>query len=486
MAWQTMFNSKAFSPTTTLTQEIGPSDTRIYVADVSVFPAVPTLATIGIASDLAEVVRVTAIGNNFIDVERGYVGAAKSFTANAPISRNFSSKDQDIIQANLQFLKDNALFEVKAENIPANGISNDKLAQTATNTIKGRKSASQGNVEDLSASDVRTMLDIQKGADVTNTVLEAAGDTTIADNDKLVLVDVSVSSGSKIRTVLWSAIKTALNNLFVPKTRMVNNKALSEDISLTAADVGADASGTASTAVSNHNSSSSAHSAQFGNKQNKITAQGLLKGLGDGSVAQATPGEDYQLPIPAGTYATPDDAKVFVVTFTENTGDLTGTYTSDKTLAEIAAAYNANKNIIGRFASNNDRVMRLMYVQNESFIQMGYLYSNGIVMFDSSSSNLWTETIYEFMRPSDISELLPSSGYSLNENTIYNVSSPVGTYVFTPPEVGWAHGKFTTSSSVSVSFSGTFIGAAPTIEANKAYEFDVFDSVWAVQEVVSG
>lgn len=28
-------------------------------------------------------------------------------------------------------------------------------------------------------------------------------------------------------------------------------------------------------------------------------------------------------------------------------------------------------------------------------------------------------------------------------------------------------------------------GAAPTIEASKAYEFDVFDGVWAVQEVVS-
>ena len=295
MAWQTMFNTKAFSPTTTLTQEIGSSDTRIYVEDVSVFPAVPTLATIGIAPDLSEVVRVTAIGNNFIDVERGYVGAAKSFTANTPISRNFSSKDQDIIQANLQFLKDNALFDVKAENIPANSISNDKLAQTATNTIKGRKSASQGNVEDLSASDVRTMLDIQKGADVTNTVLEAAGDTTIADNDKLVLVDVSVSSGSKIRTVLWSAIKTALNNLFVPKTRTVNNKALSEDISLTAADVGAEATGTASTAVANHNSSSSAHSAQFGNKQDNITVSGMLKGTG-ASVVAAAAGTDYALP----------------------------------------------------------------------------------------------------------------------------------------------------------------------------------------------
>ena len=409
MAWQTMFNTKAFSPTTTLTQEIGSSDTRIYVADVSVFPAVPTLATIGIASDLAEVVRVTAIGNNFIDVERGYVGAAKSFTANAPISRNFSSKDQDIIQANLQFLKDNALFEVKAENIPANSISNDKLAQTATNTIKGRKSASQGNVEDLSASDVRTMLDIQKGADVTNTVLEAAGDTTIVDNDKLVLVDVSVSSGSKIRTVLWSAIKTALNNLFVPKTRTVNNKALSEDISLTAADVGADATGTATSAVSNHNSDSNAHSSIF-------------------------------------------------------------------------AAYVKNTLKINNKALSSD----ISLSANDVGADAQGSASSAVSSHNSASGA--HEALFDKKQDVPLSSSsFPTSGTALAANTIYTVSG-VGTYAFTAPTTGnkWAHGKFTTGSTVNVSFNGTFQGAAPSIEANKAYEFDVFDSVWAVQEVVSG
>ena len=127
------------------------------------------------------------------------------------------------------------------------------------------------------------------------------------------------------------------------------------------------------------------------NKQNKITAQGLLKGLGDGSVTGATPGEDYQLPIPAGTYATsPASATV-----------------------------------------------------------------------------------------------LPASGTALTADTIYAVVAAVGTYAFMPPATGWAHGMFTTDSSVSVSFSGTFMGAAPTIEASKVYEFDVFDGVWAVQEVVS-
>ena len=409
MAWQTMFNSKAFSPTTTLTQEIGSSDTRIYVEDVSVFPAVPTLATIGIASDLAEVVRVTAIGNNFIDVERGYVGAAKSFTANAPISRNFSSKDQDIIQANLQFLKDNALFEVKAENIPANSISNDKLAQTATNIIKGRKSVGQGNIEDLSASDVRTMLDIQKGADVTNTVLEAAGDTTIADNDKLVLVDVSVSSGSKIRTVLWSAIKTALNNLFVPKTRTVNNKALSEDISLTAADVGADATGAATAAVSNHNSDSNAHGSLF-------------------------------------------------ATYVKNTLKINNkALSSDISLSANDVGADAQGSASSAVSSHN----------SASGAHEALFDKKQDVPLSSSS--------------------FPTSGTALAANTIYAVSG-VGTYAFTAPTTGnkWAHGKFTTGSTVNVSFNGTFQGAAPSIEANKAYEFDVFDSVWAVQEVVSG
>ena len=81
--------------------------------------------------------------------------------------------------------------------------------------------------------------------------------------------------------------------------------------------------------------------------------------------------------------------------------------------------------------------------------------------------------------------LLPASGTALTANTIYAVATAVGTYVFTPPTSGWAHGNFTTGSSVSVSFSGTFMGAAPAIEASKTYEFDVYDGVWAVQEVVS-
>lgn len=86
-----------------------------------------------------------------------------------------------------------------------------------------------------------------------------------------------------------------------------------------------------------------------------------------------------------------------------------------------------------------------------------------------------------------LSSSLPASGAALTANTIYNVSSPVGTYVFTPPASGWAHGTFSTAASVAVSFvsGANYLGEAPAIEASKTYEFDVYNGVWAVQEVVS-
>ena len=295
MAFKTMFNPKAFSPQTVLSQDVGTSDTRIYVDDVSVFPATPTLATIGADSSAAETVRVTAIGSNFIDVERGYVGSAKAFTANTVIARNFSSADQQIIQDNLIHLNDVKLEEVETDDIVGNAVTNAKLAQVATSTIKGRRSSGTGAVEDLTAAQVREIINVSDGADKTNSVIEAAANVTIADNDAIVIIDASASAGNKTKSVLWSAIKVIFAALYVPLTRTVNNKALSGNISLNASDVGADASGTASTAVSNHNSSSTAHSAQFGNKQDKITVPGMLKGTGEGVVA-AQAGTDYALP----------------------------------------------------------------------------------------------------------------------------------------------------------------------------------------------
>ena len=92
----------------------------------------------------------------------------------------------------------------------------------------------------------------------------------------------------------------------------------------------------------------------------------------------------------------------------------------------------------------------------------------------------------DYQAPAAQASALPTSGTALTANTIYLPTTAVNTYAFKPPtSSGWAHGKFTTGASVNISFSGTFLGAAPTIKANTTYEFDVYNGAWAVQEVVS-
>ena len=110
---------------------------------------------------------------------------------------------------------------------------------------------------------------------------------------------------------------------------------------------------------------------------------------------------------------------------------------------------------------------------------------NGILKGNGSTVQAATAGT-DYMAPPVSVTTLPDSGTALTANTIYAVEDAVGTYAFTPPSRGgWAHGYFATGTSVDISFSGNFLGAAPIIAANKAYEFDVCESIWAVQEIVS-
>lgn len=58
---------------------------------------------------------------------------------------------------------------------------------------------------------------------------------SIADADAVAVVDSA--DDSKTKRVLWSTIKSALGQIFVPLTRKINNKALSSDITLTGDDI---------------------------------------------------------------------------------------------------------------------------------------------------------------------------------------------------------------------------------------------------------
>ena len=60
---------------------------------------------------------------------------------------------------------------------------------------------------------------------------------SLADADGIVITDSAEENTGKL--VLWSKVKELLGKLYVPLTRKINNKALSADITLSAADVGA-------------------------------------------------------------------------------------------------------------------------------------------------------------------------------------------------------------------------------------------------------
>lgn len=211
---------------------------------------------------------------------------------------------------------------------------------------------------------------------------------------------------------------------------------------------------------------------------------GILKGNGS-TVQTAIAGMDY---------ATPDDAKPFVVTFTLNSDH---TATADKTIQEIITAHGAGQMVLGITlyrALGAYILLQLSSVVVEglhdsviftafNIVDVGDMLvifgrqENGVDEFSGGN-------IFLAVKPVS-NTALPDSGTALTANTIYEVADAVGTYAFTPPKSGWAHGTFTTGTSVSVSFTGTFLGTAPSIEASKVYEFDVFDGVWVVQEVVS-
>ena len=91
----------------------------------------------------------------------------------------------------------------------------------------------------------------------------------------------------------------------------------------------------------------------------------------------------------------------------------------------------------------------------------------------------------DYMAPPATATALPTSGTALTANTFYNVYAAVDTYSFKSPFGGWAHGIFTAGTTPNITFTGAIIGKLPDFAADKVYEFDVYDGIWAVQEVVT-
>lgn len=100
--------------------------------------------------------------------------------------------------------------------------------------------------------------------------------------------------------IVLNWIKQQITSLFVPISREINGKDLSTDITLDASDVGAvdtaDVGVADGVASLDSNGKVPGTQLDLSGKQNKITANGILKGDGQGGVSAATAGTDYATP----------------------------------------------------------------------------------------------------------------------------------------------------------------------------------------------
>lgn len=153
MALETMYEGLPFSPQTTLSSAIGPSDQVIPVSDVSVFPDAPNYATIAGSDGDGETILYTAkTSNSLSGCTRGIEGTAKSWDSGEIISRNWTAKDHNVLIANLKAL-DQLLTNIQ-EGIPTalSDLTEDASHRTVTDTEKSTwngKSNFSGNYNDL-------------------------------------------------------------------------------------------------------------------------------------------------------------------------------------------------------------------------------------------------------------------------------------------------------------------------------------------------
>ena len=104
MAQEIMYSGLVNSPETTIANNVGVSDTLIYVLDPARVPSdLPNLMTIGTGTN-AETVLVESINDIAITVQRGFQGVAKDWPAGTIIARNITEYDHSAFKSNIEDL----------------------------------------------------------------------------------------------------------------------------------------------------------------------------------------------------------------------------------------------------------------------------------------------------------------------------------------------------------------------------------------------
>lgn len=101
-----LYSGIAFSPQTTLADNIGAADTIIEVSDVSAFPPAPNLATIGTEEEGETILYTAKTAKALSGCQRGIEGTAKAWKAGEIIGRNFTAKDHNDLIASVRKIEE--------------------------------------------------------------------------------------------------------------------------------------------------------------------------------------------------------------------------------------------------------------------------------------------------------------------------------------------------------------------------------------------
>lgn len=156
-----MYKGIPFSPQVALADGIGAGDTTIPVTDISAFPDAPNLATIGTDEDGETILYTAKTTDSLSGCTRGVEGTAKAWPSGTTIARNFTNKDFDALQKNIQEAKTQA----------DKGVNDAASAKSAADAAKGAADTAKAQA-DKGVNDAATA---KSTADAAQSTANAAG-----------------------------------------------------------------------------------------------------------------------------------------------------------------------------------------------------------------------------------------------------------------------------------------------------------------------
>ena len=146
MNLEIMYPTIPFSPKTQLTTAINETDTRLFVADASVFGALPTLITLINPDGIGETVLALEAGPNFVDVTRDIEGESQAWSVHTVIMRTLASADIAALQGNISDLNDG----IDSVQDDISGLDNAvRTAQSGISSLSNDITSIQDDVDNL-------------------------------------------------------------------------------------------------------------------------------------------------------------------------------------------------------------------------------------------------------------------------------------------------------------------------------------------------